>query len=79
MRRAFFVENESGASGPFSHSNIPFDRANGPNRGASDPTSSASDPKYGSNARIHTNINNSSPFELLKSLEESAEREQLRS
>ena len=65
-------------SDPFSLSNDPFERANVPNRRANDPIPSPNAPFRWSNVRFHTIVDNSSPFLLLKSLEESTEREKLR-
>ena len=62
-------------SGPFSTANGLFNRMNGPKRVTSDPTTSANGPFRRANVRIHTRLVNSSPLLLLKSLEESTERE----
>ena len=66
------------SSDPFSPSNNLFGRANVPNQGVSALIPSPNAPFRRSNVRFHTIVDNSSPFLLLKSLEESAERKQLR-
>ena len=77
------------ASDPFLSSNVPFGRVNGPNQmangplrranvpnqTASVPNNSENGPFRHSNVRFHTEIVNSSPSELLKSLEEGAATE----
>ncbi len=74
--RLFFIWRFVCASGPISPSNVPFGWANDPNRAVSDPTTYSNAPFRRSNVRIHPNLVNSSPSELLKSLEESAKKEQ---
>ena len=67
-----------GASDPFSPSNVPLRRVNDPNRATSDPTLKSNVPFRQPNVRIRTSLVNLSSLELLKSLEESTESEQLR-